>query len=62
MKVKEYFLAQREEESDYVNYLIYVEGYPYPKQIIDKEYEDELLLEDIAEYKGGYADDYVFKK
>ena len=39
-----------------------MEGYPYPKQIIDKEYEDELLLEDIAEYKGGYADDYVFKK
>jgi hypothetical protein len=51
----------RAEELEYEFYLIHVKGCPYPEQIIDKEFEDELLLERVAEYKGGYADEYVFK-
>ena len=31
------------------------------KQIVNKEYEDWLLLELIADYKGGYADEYILK-
>ena len=61
MKVKEYYMTKMEEK-EYELYLIYVEGYPYPEQIEEKEYEDAMLLEDIAEYKGGYADEYVFKE
>lgn len=47
------------EEIAYEQYLIYVEGYA-PSVVIDsKEYEDELLLEKIADYKGGYPDEYI---
>lgn len=49
------------EEIAYEQYLIDVEGYP-PAVIVDsKEYEDELLLEKIADYKGGYIDEYILK-
>ena len=49
------------EEVAYEQYLIYVEGYPSEAAIYTKECEDELLLEKIADYKGGYPDEYIFK-
>lgn len=61
MKVKECYMTKMEEK-EYELYLIHVEGYPYSEQIKEKEYEDAMLLEQIAEYKGGYADEYVLKK
>lgn len=49
------------EEVAYEQYLIYVEGYPSEATIYTKECEDELLLEKIADYKGGYPDEYILK-
>lgn len=50
------------EEIAYEQYLIDVEGYPTPAAISSREYEEELLLEKISNYKGGFLDEYIFKE